>query len=88
MVSSLVKKGFDKLRLSISVEKSQVISPMDGDWDLFDDGDDLVLSLEQVKLYKYLGTWTYNSMYKTSVEKQKHCVKTAYKYKGLLYPRL
>ena len=37
MVSSLVKKGFDKLRLSISVKKSQVIYPMDGDWDLFDD---------------------------------------------------
>ena len=42
----------------------------------------VVLSLEQVELYKYLGTWTYNTMYRTSVEKQKHCVKTAYKYKS------
>ena len=79
---SIVKGGFDKLRLSISVEKSQVISPEGGNWDLFDDCDNLVLSLEQVALYKYLGTWTYNSMYKTSVEKQKHAVKTAHKYKS------
>lgn len=79
---AIVKRGFDKLRLSISVEKSQVISPTDDDWNLFDDSDNLVLSLDQVELYKYLGTWTYNSMYKTSVEKQKHSVKTAHKYKS------
>ena len=56
------------------MEKSQVISPEGGNWDLFDDSDNLVLSLDQVELYKYLGTWTYSSMYKTSVEKQNHSV--------------
>ena len=40
------------------------------------------MSLKQVSLYKYLGIWTYDSMYKTGVEKQKLCVKTANKYKG------
>ena len=79
---SLVKKGFDKLKLTISVEKSQVISPEVGAWDLHDDSDNIVLSLDQVELYKYLGTWTYQSMYRTCVEKQKLSVKTAHKYKS------
>ena len=79
---SLVKVGFDKLKLTISVEKSQVISPLDDDWEVTDPAGNVVLSLEQVELYKYLGTWTYNTMYRTSVEKQKHCVKTAHKYKS------
>ena len=33
-------------------------------------------------LYKYLGTWTYNSIHKTGTEKQKQCLKTAFKYKN------
>ena len=79
---SLVKVGFVKLKLTISVEKSQVISPLDDDWEVTDPAGNVVLSLEQAELYKYLGTWTYNTMYRTSVEKQKHCVKTAHKYKS------
>ena len=79
---SLVKVGFDKIKLSISFEKSQVISPVDDAWEVFDHDGNVVLSLEQVELYKYLGTWSYNTMYKTSVEKQKLCVKTAHKYKS------
>ena len=78
----IVKNGFDKLNLEISVEKSQVISPEEDEWVVTDENDMVTLSLDQVSLYKYLGTWTYNSMFKTAVEKQKLCVKTANKYRG------
>ena len=80
---SLVKSGFDQLKLSINVEKSQVISPSAEDaWDITNDDGLVVMTLEQVELYKYLGTWTYNTMYRTIVEKQKLCVQTAHKYKS------
>ena len=80
---NLVKKGFDKLKLKISVEKSQVVSPSsDVTWDIVDDDGLVVLTLEQVELYKYLGTWTYGTIYRTVIEKQRLCVKTAYKYKS------
>ena len=64
---SRVKLGFNKLKLTISVKKSQVISPSDDDWEVTDPAGNVVLSLEQVEL-KYLGTWTYNTMYRTSVD--------------------
>ena len=79
---AIVHKVFDKLKLTISFDKSQVISPDDDSWDILNASGDVVMSLEQVELYKYLGTWTYNSMYKTGVEKQKLCVKVAHKYKS------
>ena len=63
-----MKPGFDKLKLTISVEKSQVISPLDDDWEVTDPAGNVVLFLEQTELYKYLGTWTYNTMYRTSVD--------------------
>ena len=40
------------------------------------------MSLKKVSQYKYLGTWTYGSMYKTTVEKLKLSVMTAGKYKN------
>ena len=81
---SLVKKGFDKLKLVIGVDKSKVVSPANEEsWDIVDDDGLVVLTLEQVALYKYLGTWTYGTMYRTSVEKQRHCVMTAQKYKSM-----
>ena len=82
MLLALVKSRFDELKLTISEDKSQVISPEDESWDLLDSSSNVEMSLKQVALYKYLGTWTYDSMYKTGVEKQKQCVKTATKYKG------
>lgn len=78
----VVKKGFDKLKLVISHNKSQIVSPDDVDWNLRDNCTQEEKALKQVALYKYLGTWTYNSMYKTGVEKQKQCIKTAFKYKN------
>ena len=79
----IVKTGFDRLKLTINVSKSKIISPSDKEsWDILDDDDNVVMTLDMVDLYKYLGTWTYHSMFKTSTEKQRHCIKTAYKYKG------
>ena len=78
----MVKCRFDAPKLVISDEKSQIISPDDETWELFDGSDNVEMTLQQVSLYKYLGTWTYNFMFKTGVEKQKLCVKTAEKYKG------
>ena len=79
---SLVKKGFDKLKLSMNVEKSQVISPVAEAWEIVDEAGNVALTLDQVAMYKYLGTWTYGSMYRTVVEKQRQCVATAHKYKS------
>ena len=65
-----VKKGLDDLKLTVCESKSQVISPEDESWDLLDDSDNVEMSLKQVALYKYLGTWTYGSMWKTAIEKR------------------
>ena len=78
----LVKLRFDSLRLTISHEKSQIISPDDITWNLHDLVTHDQMSLQQVAQYKYLGTWTYSSMYRTGIEKQKLSVKTATKYKN------
>ena len=77
----VVKSGFDSLKLLISYDKSQIVSPDDIEWNLPHNSSQEARPLKQVALYKYLGNWTYNSMYKTGVEKQKLCVKTAFKYK-------
>ena len=77
----IVKSGFDSLKLLISHDKSQIVSPEDIEWNLSQNFSQEARPLKQVALYKYLGNWTYNSMYKTGAEKQKLCVKTAFKYK-------
>ena len=73
---TLVKKGFDKLKLEISVEKSQVVSPTDDIWEIEDEDGIVVLTHDQLEHYNYFGTWTYGGMYGTAIEKQKLCVKT------------
>ena len=78
----IVHAGCSNLKLLVSEEKSQVISPTPGVWKLFDEDDNTVLSLKQVLEYTYLGTPTFGTMYKTSVAKQKQCIITANKYKG------
>ena len=77
----IVKSNCDLLKLKISEIKSQVVSPDEMDWKLFKDGFE-VLSLVQVAQYKYLGTWTFGSMWKTSLGKQEKCIQTANKYRG------
>ena len=77
----LVKSNCDRLRLTISVKKSEIISPNDINWSP-SDGDVEVLSLKQVSQYKYLGTWTFGSMWRTRLRKQEVSISTAKKYKA------
>ena len=76
----LVQTHAFELKLDISVEKSQVISPEAGEsWDiLLTDGTSA--SLKQVLQYKYLGIETFSTVYKTHSAKQKKCVETAKRY--------
>ena len=76
----LVQSHALDLKLDISVEKSQVISPAAGEsWDiLLADGS--IANLKQVLQYKYLGIETFSTIYKTHSAKQKKCVETAKKY--------
>ena len=63
-----------ELKLDMSVEKSQVISPAAGEsWDiLLVDGSSACL--KHVLQYKYLGIETFSTVYKTHSIKQKKCV--------------
>ena len=76
---NLLNAHCEKLKLTISEEKSQVISPTDDVWDIFGE-DGLVFSLKQVLEYKYLGVETFSSLFRTFSAKQKKCVQTAKKY--------
>ena len=66
---ALVKRGFDSLKLTINVDKSQVISPVDDSWEVVDEAGLVFLTLDQVEQYKYLGTWTFSSMFKTALKR-------------------
>ena len=79
----LVKAHCDALLLVINTGegKSEVISPQDEVWDLFDDEGSLELSLRQVLEYKYLGLEMTGSVLKTLRNKQAKCLKIATKYK-------
>ena len=79
----LVKHHCDKLLLEINTGegKSEVMSPDNDRWELFDDDGGLELSLRQVLEYKYLGLETNGSIVRTCWGKQKKCIKTATKYK-------
>ena len=76
-----VKNICNELKLQISLEKSQIVSPEgEGDWDIMDDRDE-ILSLKSVLSYKYLGTETTLLMSSTGSKKQKKCVRTAQRYR-------
>ena len=84
---SLVRKHVEWLKMDINTErdKSEVISPegVEGDaWQVQGGNGEVLLSLKQVIKYKYLGTYTFGSIYKTCAEKLKNCVSKAHKYKG------
>ena len=79
---STLLAGCQKLRLTISEKKSQVVAPVTDDWRVLNEEGEAVVSLKQVISYKYLGIQTYNTMFKTAVEKQKSAVQKAAKYKG------
>ena len=78
---NLVKSICVGLKLELSEEKSQVISPDGiGEWE-FDDEVNEPLSLKAVLSYKYLGTETTLLMSTTGSKKQKKCITTASRYK-------
>ena len=79
---SLVKKNCDSLKMEISIKKSQVVSPSDDPFTIFDQYGDEILSLERVTQYRYLGLDTYGSMFRTGVERQRSAITTAQRYKG------
>ena len=76
---NLVNRHCEQLKLLVSEEKSQVVSPTDDYWAIFGE-DGLVASLKQVLEYKYLGLETFSSIFRTCAAKQKKCVATAKKY--------
>ena len=68
----LVKYHCDRLKLDISVEKSQVVSPEDVEaWEFQDEDGETILSLKSVLSYKYLGVYTSLTMSSTGSKKQK-----------------
>ena len=79
---ALVYKGCKDLKMEISEEKSQIVSPDVSEWTLFDAVGSPVLSLKQVLQYKYIGTETHGSIFSTCSAKEQKCIKTANKYKG------
>ena len=78
---SRVKRHCDGLKLVISVEKSQVVSPQgEGVWDIGGEGEE-ILSLKAVLSYKYLGTETTLLMSSTGSKRQQKCIRTAQRYR-------
>ena len=79
----IVKHHCDKLLLEVNTGegKSEVISPNDDLWEIFDLDGNVELSLRQVVEYKYLGLETTSSVLRTGLSKQNKCIKIAQKYK-------
>ena len=78
----LVKLHCDSIKMLVSEDKSQVISPDDEEWKIVNDHGETMLSLKSVLEYKYLGVKMYGSMFKTGRVKQEQSVTTARRYKG------
>ena len=76
---NMVNRHCEELKLVVSEEKSQIVSPTDDDWELVGE-DGLVKTLKQVMQYKYLGVETFSSIFRTFSAKQKKCVQTAKRY--------
>ena len=75
----LVQHHAMDLKLEISEEKSQVISPSQDRWNITSE-DGSVISLKQVLHYKYLGIETFSTIFKTICHQLKRCVTIAKKY--------
>jgi len=76
---ALAQKHALILKLDISEEKSQIISPKNKNWNL-SMGDGSKISLKQVLHYKYLGIDTFSTMFKTLGSNLKKKVLTSRKY--------
>ena len=78
---SLVNSHCAKLKLKVSVSKSQVVGPGDAPCEVLGDHGTEAFSLKSVAMYKYLGVNTYADMRSTVLAKQELCVRTATKMK-------
>ena len=78
----LVKYHCDLIKMQISEDKSEVISPDDEEWTIVNNQGETILSLKAVLEYKYLGIKMFGSMFKTGKVKQEQAVTTARRYKG------
>ena len=76
------QRHFRLLKLAFSKSKTQVISDSTTDFNLYENNDDEVFTLEKVLEYKYLGLETHRSLFKTTVEKQRKCILKAKQIKG------
>ena len=78
----IVKSHCDNLKLEISVKKSKVVTPEDIEAvELFNDENEVTLSLSKVLVYRYLGTDTTLLMSTTGSKRQHRSVMTAKRYK-------
>ena len=68
--------------MSISESKSKVMTSSVTGFTFSNDFGEEVLKLDKVALYKYLGLDMYNSVWKTSIEKQKKALLKARQFKG------
>ena len=80
---AIVKHRCDDLLLEINTGegKTEVVSPNDEPWEIFDGVGNVELSLKQVVEYSYLGLETSSSILRTISAKQSKCLKIARKYK-------
>ena len=78
----LVKNHCDRIKMTISQDKSEIISPDDEEWKIVNSHGETILSLKSVLEYKYLGVKMFGSMFKTGQAKQEQAVTTARRYKG------
>ena len=79
----VVKRRCDELLLEVNTGdgKTEVVSPGDDLWEIFDGDGNVELSLRQVVEYSYLGLETSSSILRTTLAKQSKCLKIAKKYK-------
>ena len=81
-IIKIVMKHCDRMKMSISESKSKVMTSSVTDFTFSNDFGEEVLTLDKVALYKYLGLEMYNSVWKTSIEKQKKALLKARQFKG------
>merc|ERR1712105_189462 len=79
---SIVLREINKLLMALSQPKSKVISPDDEDWSILNDMGQVIMCLDSVLKYKYLGIQTWGSMFKTGIEKMKQSIQAANRYRA------
>ena len=82
LLLDITQRHFKLLKLAFSKSKTQVISDSTTNFNLYEDNDDEIFTLEKVLEYKYLGLETHRTLFKTTVEKQRKCILKAKQFKG------